>query len=125
MYSAINDQYEPADSKDTNYPYLHWWPAKNSTEYVQYDFPEEKTISKSEVYWFDDGPWGGCRIPAGYKLYYKQGENWLPVKNTSPYSVEKDKVNRVTFEPVKTTAIKLELQLPQDNSSGIHEWAVE
>ena len=125
MYSAINDQYEPAGSKDTNYPYLHWWPAKNSTEYVQYDFPVEKTISKSEVYWFDDGPWGGCRIPAGYKLYYKQGENWLPVKNTSPYSVEKDKVNMVTFEPVKTTAIKLELQLPQDNSSGIHEWAVE
>lgn len=124
MLRAIKDQYEPADSKDNTYPYMHWWPKNNSLEYVQYDLDKEYTLSRSKVYWFDDGPWGGCRIPASYKLYYKKDGEWLPVKNTSPYIITKDKYNVVTFEPVKTTAIKMEIQLPKDNSTGIHEWAV-
>ncbi|GAA4322382.1 glycoside hydrolase family 127 protein [Mucilaginibacter gynuensis] len=125
MYSAIKDQYEPADSKDTNYPYLHWWPKKNTTEFVQYDFDTEHTISSSSVYWFDDGPWGGCRIPASYKLLYKKGDQWVEVKTTKPYQNEKDKMNTVSFEPVKTTAIKMEIQLPVDNATGIHEWVIK
>lgn len=125
MFNSIKDQYEPADSKDTNYPYLHWWPKKNSTEFVAYNFDMAHTVSESKVYWFDDGPWGGCRIPASYKIYYKKGNDWIAVKNTSAYDIVKDKFNTVTFEPVNTTALKLEIVLPADNSSGIHEWAVK
>jgi hypothetical protein len=77
------------------------------------------------VYWFDDGPWGGCRIPVDYKLYYKKDGEWVAVNNTTPYTIAKDQYNVVTFEPVKTTALKMVLQLPKDNSTGIHEWAVK
>lgn len=125
MFAAIKDQYEPADSKDTNYPYLHWWPAKNTNEFVQYDFDAEHTVSESKVYWYDDGPWGGCRIPVSYKILYKKDGQWVPVKNTTPYTISKDSFNVVTFEPVATTALRMEIQLPVDNSSGIHEWAVK
>ncbi|MGF7073704.1 glycoside hydrolase family 127 protein [Mucilaginibacter sp. 3215] len=125
MFAAIKDQYEPADSKDTNYPYLHWWPAKNTNEFVQYDFDTEHTVSESKVYWYDDGPWGGCRIPVSYKILYKKDGQWVPVKNTTPYTISKDSFNVVTFEPVATTALRMEIQLPVDNSSGIHEWAVK
>ncbi len=122
---ALADQYDPANSQDASYPYLHWWPKKNTTEFVQYDFAEPATVSESRVYWFDDGPWGGCRIPASYKVYYQQDGQWLPVKNTTPYTITKDAYNTVTFEPVRTTALKLEVQLPVDNAAGIHEWAVQ
>ncbi|NLR58587.1 glycoside hydrolase family 127 protein [Chitinophaga polysaccharea] len=125
MLMALNDQYEPKDSKDNSALYLHWWPAKGSSEWVQYDFDSAHTISRSKVYWYDDGPFGGCRIPTAWKLYYKQGSEWVPVKNATPYTVEKDKYNVVSFEPVTTNALKLEVQLPADNSSGIHEWIVE
>lgn len=125
MFAAIKDQYEPADSKDTNYPYLHWWPAKNTNEFVQYDFDTEHTVSESKVYWYDDGPWGGCRIPVSYKILYKKDGQWVPVKNTTPYAISKDSFNVVTFEPVATTALRMEIQLPVDNSAGIHEWAVK
>ncbi|MFB9843070.1 glycoside hydrolase family 127 protein [Mucilaginibacter ginsenosidivorans] len=125
MWKALNDQYDPEDSKDASAPYLHWWPKQNTTEFVQYDFDREHTVSESKVYWFDDGPWGGCRIPASYKVYYKKGDEWIPVKNTIPYEIAKDKYNVLTFEPVTTTALKLEVQLPADNSAGIHEWAVK
>ena len=104
---------------------MHWWPAKNTNEFVQYNFDAEHTVSESKVYWYDDGPWGGCRIPVSYKILYKKGDQWIPVKNTTPYDVSKDKFNIVTFEPVNTTALRMEIQLPVDNSTGIHEWAVK
>jgi hypothetical protein len=122
---AINDQLEPADSKDNTVPYFHWWPKKNSTEWVAYTFDTALTVSSCKVYWYDDGPWGGCRIPAAWKIYYQKDGQWVPVKNTTAYEIAKDKYNLVSFEPVITTALKLEVQLPVDNASGIHEWIVE
>lgn len=122
---AIKDQFEPADSKDNSVPFFHWWPKQNSTDWVVYDFDTVHTVSSSKVYWFDDGPWGGCRIPAAWKIYYKKDGEWVPVKNTTAYEIAKDKYNIVQFEAVTTTALKLEVQLPVDNASGIHEWIVE
>lgn len=122
---ALNDQFEPVDSKDQSVPYFHWWPKKNSTEWVAYDFDTAHIVSSCKVYWFDDGPWGGCRIPAAWKIYYKKDGEWVPVIPTSNYEIAKDKYNSVTFEPVTTTALKLEVQLPVDNATGIHEWMVK
>jgi hypothetical protein len=47
------------------------WPKKNTTEWVTYDFDKPHAVSLSRVYWFDDGQWGGCRIPVAWKLFYK------------------------------------------------------
>ena len=123
---AINDQLEPAESKDVSVPYFHWWPKKNTTEWVAYEFDKPHSVSSSQVYWFDDGPWGGCRIPAAWKILYKTEEGqWLPVKNITSYEIAKDKYNSVKFQPVITSALKLEVQLPFDNATGIHEWIVK
>lgn len=125
MLKALNDQYDPVDSKDNSASFLHWWPKKNTVEWVQYDFDSSHTISSSQVYWFDDGPWGGCRIPASWRLLYKKDGQWVPVKNTTSYEVAKDRYCSVSFEPVTTTALKMEVQLPADNAAGIHEWIVK
>jgi DUF1680 family protein len=125
MLKALNDQYDPADSRDNSASYLHWWPKKNTTEWVQYDFDTTYTISSSNVYWFDDGPWGGCRIPASWKLLYKKEGSWVPVQNTTPYETVKDRYNTVQFQPVTTRALRMEVQLPADFASGIHEWIVK
>lgn len=125
MYKALNDQYTPQDSRDASASYLHWWPKKSTTEWVQYEFDGTQTISESQVYWYDDGPWGGCRIPVAYTIYYKSGDQWLAVENTTPYAISKDGYNTLQFKPVTTTALKLELKLPADNAAGIHEWIVK
>ena len=41
------------------------------------------------------------------------------------YPVMKDAPCTADFEPVRTSAIKLEVQLPADNSSGVFEWSVK
>lgn len=123
--SAINDRLVPKDENDRSLPYYHWWPKQNTTEWISYEFPEETTISYSTVYWFDDAPWGGCRVPQSWKIYYKDNTgNWIPVTGTDKYGVEKGVPNTVNFDPVKTKAVKLEIVQPKDNSSGLFEWEV-
>ena len=67
---ALNDQYEPSKSGDQTWPYYHWWPEQKNQEWLQYNFEKPEKISKMKVYWYDDGPFGGCRIPESYKLQY-------------------------------------------------------
>ncbi len=125
MQKGLSDQYEPQNSNDHSAVYLHWWPKKATTEWVQYDFDQPYTVSESSVYWFDDGPFGGCRIPASWKLLYKDGDNWVPVKTVSDYTISKDKYDTVKFEPVKTTALRMEVRLPENHATGMHEWIVK
>jgi len=123
---AVNDRLIPKNEKDSSVPYYHWWPKSGTTEWISYNFDSEKTISSSAVYWYDDGPWGGCRIPESWKIYYKNtAGNWVQVENTTPYAVIKGVANEVSFAPVKTSAIKLEVKLPADNAAGVFEWEVE
>lgn len=125
MLKGLNDQYDPKNSHDASATYLHWWPKKNTEEYVQYDFDKEYTVSQSSVYWFDDAPFGGCRIPASWKLFYKEGDQWVAVKNKEAYSISKNEYNKIYFEPVTTKGLKLVIQQPVDHSTGLHEWNVK
>lgn len=123
--TTLNDQWEPKNSNDYSHPYLHWWPNKGTQEWVQYDFTEPETVSSVEVYWFDDTGRGECRIPESWRVLYKAGNEWKPVTKVEPYSVEKDKYNKVNFKPVRTSALRLEIQLEKDFSAGILEWKVK
>lgn len=124
--SSITDGLVPKDENDRTIPYYHWWPKEGTTEWISYEFPEAMTVSSATVYWYDDGPWGGCRVPKSWKVYYKDvAGNWVDVENPDQYGVKKGAPNTVRFDPVKTSALKLEVVLPEKNASGIYEWEVE
>ncbi len=121
---ALNDQQKPASSDDNTIPRFTWWDHKGTEEWVQYDFDEPQTLSSASVYWFDDEGKGKCRVPNSWKLLYKEGGGWKEVENPSDYGVEKDKFNRVTFDPIKTQSLRLKVQLQDEFSGGIMEWIV-
>ena len=123
--SAVNDQNEPRSSRDGTGGFFHWWPEKGSTEWVAYEFAAPTSVSEVEVYWLDDTGSGECRVPASWRVLYKDGEEWKPVQARSAYGAEKDAYNKVTFAPVTTTALRLEVTLPPQWSSGIQEWKVK
>jgi uncharacterized protein len=123
--NAIHDLFEPENSGDHGHGYLHWWPKKGTVEWVQYDFAAPLTVSETSVYWFDDTGGGECRVPASWKALYKAGDKWIPVKNAGPFGVDKDKYNTVKFAPVRTSALRLEIRLPEKFSAGIQEWKVK
>jgi hypothetical protein len=82
-------------------------------------------VSQAEIYWFDDTGTGECRVPASWRLFYKNGDRWEAVTSSSPFGTEKDRYNRVTFNPVTTTGLRLEVTLQQGWSAGIQEWKVK
>ena len=122
---AINDQLEPENSNDHAVPYLHWWPKKGTTEWVQYELPSPAPISGLAVYWFDDTGVGECRVPREWKAFYRSNGAWVPMKPADAYGVEKDRYNVVHVAPVTTDAVRLEIRLPEKFSAGIHEWRIK
>lgn len=123
--SAVNDNEIPLSSNDQDIMNYNCWPTINSTEWIQYDFDKSTTVSESSVYWFDDGPFGGCRVPKSWRILYKSGKNWKPVTIQGNYPTSKDALNSVKFKNVKTKAVRLEFVMPVDFSSGIYEWSVK
>jgi DUF1680 family protein len=123
--SAVNDQIEPQNSNEHSVTYYHWWPDKDQWAWVEYDFEKPEIISNTRIYWFDDGPDGGCRVPDEWEIQYKDGNSWKPVKAESAYTVTKDGWDSMGFEPVKTSAVKIRVKLNKDFSTGIYEWVVE
>jgi DUF1680 family protein len=123
--SAVSDQDVPANSNDQSVSYYHWWPDTNRWEFVEYDFRKPVKVSKTRVYWFDDGPDGGCRIPDEWEVLYLTRNTWKPVKVTNQYKVTKNDWDAVTFDPVKASALKLKVKLNRNFSAGIYEWVVE
>jgi hypothetical protein len=124
--SAVNDQLEPRSSGDVELPLFHWWPKVGSTEWVEYAFAKPASVTAAEVYWFDDSAGGGgCKLPESWRLLYRDGEAWKPVVAREVYTTGKDRWSRVSFQPVTTSALRLEVVLPAAFSAGIHEWKVE
>jgi hypothetical protein len=77
-----------------------------------------------EVYWFDDTGSGECRVPAAWRVLYKDSEEWKLVESPGPFGVEMNRYNKVTFKPVTTSGLRLEVVLQPEWSAGIQEWKV-
>ncbi|MBE3130672.1 MAG: glycoside hydrolase family 127 protein [Acidobacteria bacterium] len=120
----VNDQFEPEGSDDAA-SYMHWWPKKGTLERLEYAFEAPVRVSESSVYWFDDTGGGECRVPASWRILYKSGASWLPLKAAGGYGVAKDAWNTVKFAPVRTMALRLEVQMQKDWSAGVHEWKIK
>jgi len=121
---AINDGEEPTASNDPT-SYFDWWPTKGTSEWAEYAFAQPATISETQVYWFDDTGRGEVRVPALWRVLYKDGDQWKAVETDGPYGVEKDKYNKVSFKPVTTSGLRLEVVMQPAWSAGIQKWKVK
>jgi len=140
----ITDGEEPASSADSS-AYFDWWPTRgckpgeapgapagasqrpscSQGEWVEMAFAKPAQIAGTEVYWFDDTGRGGVRVPATWRLLYKDGDEWKPVEGVETYGVARNGWNKVTFEPVTTSALRIELTMQPGMSAGLQEWRVK
>jgi uncharacterized protein len=122
---ACFDGREPKDSNDHSIPRFTWWDHRGSVEWVERRFEQPTPVGAVQVYWFDDTGRGSCRVPQSWRLLYQDGKEWKPVAGAAAYGTQRDRYNRVTFTPVTTSALRLEVQLQPDFSGGILEWKTE
>jgi hypothetical protein len=64
------------------------------------------------------------RVPASWKILYKDGDAWKAVENAGAWAVERDKFNQVSFKAVTTTALRLEVNFQATFSAGVQRWRV-
>ena len=86
---------------------------------------EAGDLKGSRVYWFEDTGRGACRLPASWQIEYRDGEDWKPVAAVQRIPRQEGRWCEVKFTPVKTTALRLAVQLQEDWAAGVHEWKVE
>lgn len=120
--NAINNGIDPESSTDKTGGAYGNWNHPSETQWVQYTWEDEVVINQSDVYWWTDG--GGIQMPQSYELEYLDSDgNWQDVEVISGLEVEPDEYNTTTFEPVKTTALRM--TITRGNQwTGILEWKV-
>ncbi len=122
---ALSDGHVPKSSNDHGIPRFTWWPRRGTSEWVTYELKEPREVTEVEVYWFDDTGRGQCRVPKSWKLEYRDGEKWRPVKTERDFGTAPDQFNAVRFEPVTTKALRITVELEPEMSGGILEWRVK
>jgi DUF1680 family protein len=74
------------------------------------------------LYWWDDRR--GVRLPKACRLLYWDDTAFVPVKNPSGLGVAVSQYNTTTFDEVRTSKLRLEIDSDGNYSTGILEWKV-
>ncbi|WP_079409464.1 DUF5695 domain-containing protein [Paenibacillus ferrarius] len=120
--AGLNDGYTPTSSNDRGHAVYGNWDNPGTTQWLQIDFASAKTISKTDIYWFDDDQ--GIDLPASYTLQYWNGTAWVNVGSPSGLGIVANQYNTTTFTPVSTTKIRLNITAKSTTSTGVESWKV-
>jgi hypothetical protein len=129
---AVKDGDEPTASNDST-SYFDWWPQgtpsgganRVTNGWMEYAFDKPATVSETQLYWFDDTGRGGVRVPARWRVLYRDGEQWKPVETEETGAADRNRYNKLTFKPVTTPGLRLEVEFQDGFSAGVERWRVK
>ena len=124
---GIKTDWEPTKSNGgTNQGWGNWSQPAGSEHYVQYDWDQEVTMNRFDIYWYDDG--GDTRIPASLKIMYLTADGtWKEANMTTKFEdiLEIDKYNTILFDEITTSTVRLVMTVREDAAAnGIYRWKV-
>jgi hypothetical protein len=123
------------------------WPGTTGGKgWIECRWTEPRGLDRAAVYWAVDRRaqvyWGkrirgeDLALPESWRILYKDGEEWKPVtalapdgdpwvmdKDPSPYTLRLDVFNEVRFQPLTTTALRLEVDFAAA-PCAVQEWRV-
>ncbi len=115
---AVNDNSNPANSNDKSAGAYGNWNNPNSIQWVQYDWPQNYSLTNTQVYWFDDN--GGVLTPTRAYIEYWNGSAWV---NAGNVPLVKNAFNTLPLNGVVTNRLRVSM-LNATQSTGILEWRV-
>jgi hypothetical protein len=116
--SAVNDNSTPSHANDKSSGAYGNWNNPNSTQWVQYEWPQNYSLSSTQIYWFDDD--GGVLTPTTAYIEYWDGDSWI---DAGDLPVEKDTFNTVGLDKIVTRRLRVSMRNTSE-STGILEWRV-
>lgn len=111
------------------------WPDQTKgTHWIQYEWPQARELSHAAVYWAVDWKsqvyWGkrirgvNLTLPQSWRILYRDGDTWQPVEPHDEYTLRLDLLNEISFHPIKTTAVRLEVEF-DETPCAIQEWLID
>lgn len=119
--AALNDESEHRSSRDRRHGAYGNWPTRG-TQWVQYEWSQPISTNRIDVYWWDDRQ--GVRLPEACRQLYWSDDQFVPVSNPSGLGVAENQYNTTTFDEVRTSKLRLEIDSNDTFSTGILEWKV-
>lgn len=125
--AALMDGKLPRSSADESLPRMTFWPQKGAVSQLYCRFERPRRLSRTAVYWFDDAPRGGCRVPVSWRLLYREGPSWTPVQPTKgeSYGTAKNALQALRFAPIQAREWMLEITMQKGFSTGLLEWQLD
>ena len=90
--------------------------------WIEYEWAQPVSTKEVAVYWWNYN--GNVRLPEAYRFQYWDGTAFVPMKNASGYGVTNNQFNSTTFDEVKTTRIRIELDSADRGTATLLEWVV-
>ncbi|SFD77224.1 Beta-glucanase, GH16 family [Paenibacillus catalpae] len=125
-YTFASDSAAQANDGIISYndsPRNRWtsYQSPNATDWLQTDLNASASVSKAEIYLYDDG--GGVKAPSSYNVQYWNGSSWTNASNQSksPAAPTGSQMNTVTFTPVTTSKLRIVFTPQAGASSGVTE----
>lgn len=103
---------------------FHWAAGTPNPQWIEARFDAPAAVGAVEVYWCDDTDNEDVPFPSARRVLYDKDGRWQPVEPRGPYENARHAFNRVSFAPVTTGALRLELDLPPEVGGGIIEWRI-
>ena len=120
-FSALNNGAEPSGSDDAGKGAYGTWP-RTDRQWVTYEWSQPVSTDSVDLYWWHDGR--GIAAPTSARLLYWNGSDYVPVRSRRPAGLLTNRFNRVSFDPVTTTRLKLEFEGDGEKSVGLLQWKV-
>jgi DUF1680 family protein len=118
--TSLNDGVAPTSSENAgrgNRP-----PQPRTMTWIQYEWKQPVSTNEIGVFWWNYN--GALRLPKAYKVTFWDGSNFVPVKNQTGLGLVNNQLNTTTFDEIKTTKIRLELDSADRASATLLEWIV-
>lgn len=93
-----------------------------SQYWVQYEWAQPISTKEIAVFWWNFNE--GLRLPMAYRISYWDGSQFVPVKNAAGFGLANNQYNTTTFDEIKTTQLRLELDSADRGIATLAEWAV-
>lgn len=122
MLNSLNDGLAPTNQGGRGGGGRQQQQQPRSMYYVQYDWKQPVTTKEIAVYWWNYN--NNVRLPMAYRIQYWDGSNFVPVKNAAGLGLTNNQLNNTTFDEVKTTRLRLELDSADRFSAALLEWVV-
>ncbi len=97
-------------------------PQRLTSHYVEYQWDLPVTTDRIAVYWWNHE--NSITLPQAYRIKYWDGNDFVGVQNPSGFGLENNAYSETSFDEVKTTRLRLEVDSVDRALSALLEWQV-